>query len=97
MKAGRVRALATTARERSSDLKDVPTVAEAGFPALTTSAWYGIVAPAQTPAGVLEALHAATNEALVARVVELGRILEREPATPGEARAAIGLPVGAAA
>ena len=39
----------------------------------------------------------ATNEALVARVVELGRILEREPATPGEARATIGLPVAAAA
>jgi uncharacterized protein (DUF849 family) len=37
----------------------------------------------------------ATNEALVSRVVDLARILEREPATPGEARALIGLPVGA--
>jgi uncharacterized protein (DUF849 family) len=36
----------------------------------------------------------ATNEALVSRVVELGRLLEREPATPAEARATIGLPVG---
>jgi tripartite-type tricarboxylate transporter receptor subunit TctC len=64
VKSGRVRALATTARERSPDLKDVPTVAEAGFPELAISTWYGLVAPAQTPAGVLEALHAATNEAL---------------------------------
>jgi uncharacterized protein (DUF849 family) len=38
----------------------------------------------------------ATNEALVARIAEVARLLEREPATPGEARAMIGLPVGAA-
>jgi uncharacterized protein (DUF849 family) len=38
----------------------------------------------------------ATNEALVARIVEVARLLERKPATPGEARAMIGLPVGAA-
>ena len=37
----------------------------------------------------------ATNEQLVARVVGLARMLEREPATPGDARAIIGLPVGA--
>jgi uncharacterized protein (DUF849 family) len=37
----------------------------------------------------------ATNEALVSRVVDVARILEREPATPNEARAAIGLAVGA--
>jgi 3-keto-5-aminohexanoate cleavage enzyme len=37
----------------------------------------------------------ATNEALVSRVVDLARILEREPATPNEARATIGLAVGA--
>jgi uncharacterized protein (DUF849 family) len=37
----------------------------------------------------------ATNEALVSRVVEIARLLEREPATPGEARALIGLPVAA--
>jgi len=64
VKAGRVRALATTARERSPDLKDVPTVAEAGFPELAIATWYGIVAPAQTPPAVLDALHAAVNEAL---------------------------------
>jgi tripartite-type tricarboxylate transporter receptor subunit TctC len=64
VKAGRVRALATTAKERSTDLKDVPTVVEAGFPELAITTWYGIVAPAQTPAAVLDALHAAVNEAL---------------------------------
>jgi uncharacterized protein (DUF849 family) len=37
----------------------------------------------------------ATNESLVARIVDLARTLERPPATPGEARAMIGLPVGA--
>ena len=64
VKAGRVRALATTAKERSPDLKDVPTVAEAGFPELAISTWYGLVAPAATPTPVLDALHAAVNEAL---------------------------------
>jgi tripartite-type tricarboxylate transporter receptor subunit TctC len=64
VKAGRVRALATTAKERSADLKDVPTVVEAGFPELAITTWYGIIAPAQTPAVVLDALHAAVNEAL---------------------------------
>ena len=37
----------------------------------------------------------ATNESLVARIVDLARTLERPPATPSEARATIGLPVGA--
>ena len=39
-------------------------MAEAGFPELAISTWYGIVAPAQTPPAVLDALHAAVNEAL---------------------------------
>ena len=64
VKSGRVRALASTAKERAGDLKDIATVGEAGFPDLAVSTWYGLVAPVQTPTAVLDALHAAVNESL---------------------------------
>jgi tripartite-type tricarboxylate transporter receptor subunit TctC len=64
VKAGRVRALANTGRERSSDVADVPTVAEAGFPELTAYAWYGLLAPIRTPPAVLDTLNAAMLESL---------------------------------
>ena len=46
---GRLRALAVTSPERADVLKDVPTVAESGFPGFDTSVWYGSVVPASTP------------------------------------------------
>ena len=56
IKAGRMRALATTAAERSPLLPDVPTFAEAGFPKVDFSAWFAIFAPAGTPPTVLDTL-----------------------------------------
>jgi tripartite-type tricarboxylate transporter receptor subunit TctC len=49
VKAGTLRALAVMARERLSILPDVPTVAEVGLSALDVSAWFGLLAPVQTP------------------------------------------------
>ena len=46
---GRLRALAVTSPQRADVLKDVPTVAESGFPGFDTSVWYGSVVPAATP------------------------------------------------
>jgi tripartite-type tricarboxylate transporter receptor subunit TctC len=51
---GRVRALATTSRQRAQALPDVPTVAEQGFPGFRTVTWNGLVAPAGTPPEVID-------------------------------------------
>lgn len=57
VKSGQLRALAVADSKRSPLLPDVPTVAEAGLPGAESVAWYGIVAPAGTPADVLARLH----------------------------------------
>jgi tripartite-type tricarboxylate transporter receptor subunit TctC len=61
---GKVRPLATTSATRYSELPDVPTVAESGFPQLELNAWTGILAPAGTPAAVISTLNAAVNDGL---------------------------------
>jgi len=58
VKAGRVRALGTTGRKRSTVLPDVPTVAEAGVPGYEATIWLGIMAPAGTPKAVIDRLNA---------------------------------------
>src|SRR5262245_4297594 len=55
-KAGKVRALAVGTPKRSPSLPDVPTVAESGYPGFDASLWLAIMAPAGTPAPVLERL-----------------------------------------
>ena len=56
---GRLQALAITSKQRSAQLPDVPTVAEAGIPGYEFGAWYMLLAPAKTPQPVLEQLNAA--------------------------------------
>ena len=53
---GRLRALAVTSPQRSEVLKEVPTVAESGFPGFDTSIWFGSVVPAATPKDVVNRL-----------------------------------------
>jgi len=60
--AGQVRALATTGKMRSSVLPDVPTAGEAGVAGYEATIWLGLMAPAGTPAKVVEKLNAAVNE-----------------------------------
>jgi len=64
MKAGKLHALAVGAPKRLDTLPDVPTLAELGLPAANMSSLFGIFAPAQTPAPVLERLNAEINKAL---------------------------------
>jgi tripartite-type tricarboxylate transporter receptor subunit TctC len=52
-----VRALAVSGRERAAPLPDVPTLAEAGFPDLVVNTWFGIAAPAATPAEIVQRLN----------------------------------------
>jgi tripartite-type tricarboxylate transporter receptor subunit TctC len=58
---GRVRALAVTTAQRSSDLPDVETVQEAGFRGFEASAWYALAAPSGTPGEIIERINALTN------------------------------------
>ncbi|HYG45959.1 MAG TPA: tripartite tricarboxylate transporter substrate-binding protein, partial [Bordetella sp.] len=58
IKAGKLRALAVAAPQRLPQLKDVPTVAESGYPGFDVTSWYGIVAPAQVPPEILDQLQA---------------------------------------
>jgi tripartite-type tricarboxylate transporter receptor subunit TctC len=58
VKAGQVRALGTSAAQRSSVLPDVPTVAEAGVPGYESTIWLGIMAPAGTPKAIVDKLNA---------------------------------------
>jgi tripartite-type tricarboxylate transporter receptor subunit TctC len=57
VKSGRVRALAVGTLKRSPSLPEVPTVAESGYPGFDASLWLAIMAPAGTPAPVIERLN----------------------------------------
>lgn len=57
IKGGKMRALATTAPERSPLLPEVPTFAELGLPKIDVSSWFAVMAPAGTPAPVLDLLN----------------------------------------
>ncbi|HYD58512.1 MAG TPA: tripartite tricarboxylate transporter substrate binding protein [Burkholderiales bacterium] len=57
IQAGKLKALAVTGNERLSILPNVPTAAEAGFPEYRFATWIGLVAPAGTPAPVVQRLH----------------------------------------
>ncbi len=64
VKAGRLRALAVTGKKRSPILPQVPTMAEAGYPGIETGTWFAILAPANTPKAVINALHQAVLKVL---------------------------------
>jgi tripartite-type tricarboxylate transporter receptor subunit TctC len=62
--AGRVKALATTGKTRSSVLPDVPTLAEAGVPGYEAIQWVGVMAPAGTPQPIVDLLNSEINKIL---------------------------------
>jgi tripartite-type tricarboxylate transporter receptor subunit TctC len=57
IKAGRLRGLAVTTLKRARELPDLPTIDESGFKGFEVSGWYGIMAPAKTPAPVIARLN----------------------------------------
>ena len=61
---GKVRALAVTTETRAKDLPEVPTMIESGLPQLTLGFSAGILAPAGTPAAIVDKLNAEINEAM---------------------------------
>lgn len=71
---GNVKALAVTTPRRSRTLPDVPTLSESGLPAFDVSAWYGVAAPAGTPATVVQRVEQALDK--IARDAEIVRTME---------------------
>jgi tripartite-type tricarboxylate transporter receptor subunit TctC len=57
IRAGKLRALAVTSPQRAAATPDVPTMAEAGISGIDADAWFGLMAPAGTPAPIVERLH----------------------------------------
>ena len=60
VRAGRLRALGVTSATRSASAPDIPTVAEGGLPGYEAVQWYGLLAPAGTPAEIIARLHKET-------------------------------------
>ncbi len=69
LKAGRLRVLATSGKQRSPFLPDVPTFTELGFPDVTVEEWFGFYAPAKTPATTIANANAAITAALKDKAV----------------------------
>lgn len=64
VRSGKLRAIAVSTAKRSPDLPNVPTIAEAGVPGYEAMSWFGLFAPAATPAPVKAKLHAALLKVL---------------------------------
>jgi tripartite-type tricarboxylate transporter receptor subunit TctC len=77
VKAGSLRGLAVTTKERVAVVPDIPTIAESGVPGFDVFSWFGLFVPARTPRDVLAKINADTNAALAhppvkSRFEELG-------------------------
>src|SRR6266478_813456 len=65
VKAGSLRGLAVTTKERVAVVPDLPTISESGLPGFDVFSWFGFFVPARTPEGVIARINADTNAALV--------------------------------
>ena len=95
IKAGKLKALATSASRRIPELPDVPTVRELGYPMLEADGWNGFFAPAKTPREIVERLskeaaaavkHPGSGEAPARNGRRAGRLL----AAPSRKRSSSG-------
>jgi tripartite-type tricarboxylate transporter receptor subunit TctC len=92
IKAGRLRALASTGLKRGNALPDLPTVAESGYPGFEAIQWYALVVPGATPKSIVARIHkdsvkALQNADVRTSMERLG--LQQDPSTPEALRARI--------
>jgi tripartite-type tricarboxylate transporter receptor subunit TctC len=66
---GRIKTIAITCARRDTTMKEIPTFAEAGVPNFEATFWYGLLAPARTPAAIVTKLNQAMQTALKDPVV----------------------------
>src|SRR6266581_5367824 len=87
VKAGKIRALATTGTKRSTFFPDVPPVAEAGYPGFEAVNWYAYVAPAKTPKEIVDRWNREIVKVLNTQETReqlLANGMEPTPSTPEE-------------
>ena len=91
IKAGKLRALAVTTKQRFAALPDIPPLAEAGVPGFDAAAWQGVIAPAQTPKDDRRQTQLATQchrgDGRRARALDRSRHESGRQRLPGRARA----------
>jgi len=80
IRSGAIKALAVTSAARIPALPEVPATAELGYAAVNSDNWYGLVAPARTPADVLDTLRRASIAVLTS--AELKKQFESQNAAP---------------
>ena len=80
IKAGKVKAIATTGRTRSDVLPDVPTMNEAGVPGYEATIWLGLMAPRGTPKAVVDRLNEAVSK--IASQPEVKQLWVKQGAVP---------------
>ncbi len=79
LQSGRLRAIAVTSGRRLPQLPEVPTMAEAGYPAFEVSSWQGLLAPAGTPPAIVAKL-----QREIARILALPEVRQRLAAVAAE-------------
>jgi tripartite-type tricarboxylate transporter receptor subunit TctC len=92
VKAGRLKAMATSGAKRSKVAPELPTVAESGFPGFDVTSWYAFLVPAGTPSAIVKRIHEATAKSLDVPDVQQAMArqgLESEISTPAELAARI--------
>jgi tripartite-type tricarboxylate transporter receptor subunit TctC len=83
IQAGKLRALAVTGTSRMTALPDVPTMVESGYPDFVMTFWTGVVAPAGTPAAIVDKLNKVINDALKSKDMQASLAKFRVEARPG--------------
>jgi tripartite-type tricarboxylate transporter receptor subunit TctC len=92
VRAGKLRALATTGLKRSKVAPELPTMAESGFPGFDVGSWYALLVPTKTPAGIIRTIHDAAVKGVAQPDVQEAMArqgLEVETSTPQELAARI--------
>jgi tripartite-type tricarboxylate transporter receptor subunit TctC len=80
IRAGKVKALATTGKTRSAVLPDVPTMSEAGLPGYETTIWLGLMAPKGTPKAIVDKLNQAVSK--IAAQPDVKQLWAKQGAVP---------------